>query len=94
MGIIMNASEQVAKLVRDIESAVANLKLHEISAGQEACVNVQAEEDCVNRYGDGKSFTTELQTHVSKASSYIQQIGETFEQADQQSVRNTYNGNP
>lgn len=94
MGTIMSVPEQVAELVRRIESAVENLKLSKISIGQEACVNVQAEENCVNCYEDGRSYTTGLQTHVSRGSSYIRQISEVFEQADQQSVRNTYNWNP
>lgn len=86
MAIINNHSARVGELTAAIESAASNLILADVSAGKNACEQVAAEEDCEHNYGEGQRFAGNLQTHVSKAGNYIQQISDTFEQADQAAV--------
>jgi len=89
----MNRTERAKELIANIENAAINLTLSNAGV-QNACVNVPAEEDCDNSYAAGQRFAVDLQTHVSKAGSYMQQISDIIEQADQASVLRTFSLKP
>lgn len=87
---IKNWPELVNAICSIMEREINDFCLQETDV--EACVNVQAEIDCMNTYERGRKSAEVLKTHVSNAVSYFKQISDALEAADQEVARRTRDG--